>query len=51
MHLSQFHDSVHTSIAGQQRKTLFFLRIGYGQTQRLHVSVKLRNRIRQIVDL
>lgn len=49
MHASQFHDAVHTSVPGQAGKAGFFPGIGHAQTQRLHVSIKLRNRIEQIV--
>ena len=49
MHAAQFHDSVHTSCPGQFGKFPLFFRIGHAQTQRLHVSIELRNRIKQIV--
>jgi hypothetical protein len=49
MHTPQFHDSIYTSFPGQPSKFPLFLRIGHAQTQRLHVSIKLRNRIEQIV--
>ena len=51
MHTPQFHDSVHASSPRQQGQFPLFLRIGHAQTQRLHVSIELRNRIQQIRPL
>ncbi len=49
MHASQFDDSVHSSLPCQQGELPLFFRIGHAQTQSLHVSIELRNRIHQIV--
>ena len=49
VHASQLHDAIHASFSGEMGNLPLFLRISHTQAQRLHISVKLRNRITQIV--